>query len=138
MAAMQYRWIGLQIGKEGDTQPSINKFMKSQESSSVKSIFADELSDFEGRNTCISCVYATQMNSTFENARATGTEVDVEMPVGALYDMGMRFLYVYMKEFGNDELEASSSKPKSAFDVLMTLSKTYDQLPPPRYICYIL
>ena len=136
-ANQQFRWIGLQIGKEGDIQSSKNKFIKSDEASSVKSIFQDELSDFDGGNTRILCVYATENNNPFENARVTGTEVDVEMPVGALYGMGMRFIYVYMKEFDNAKAEASTSKSKSAFDVLMTMSKTYDQLPPPRYFCVV-
>ena len=130
-ANQQFRWIGLQIGKEGDIQSSKNKFIKSDEASSVKSIFQDELSDFDGGTMRISCVYATENNNPFENTRVTGTDAR-----WCFIWHGIRFIYVYMKEFDNAEAEASTSKSKSAFDVLMTMS-IYDQLPPTRYFCVL-
>lgn len=58
-------------------------------------------------------------------------KLDLSMPCDVLRNMGIKFLYVSMKD--EDTRDTAASSNKSAFDVLMQMAKKYEYLPHKRY-----
>lgn len=94
-------WIGL-VAFDTDLTILKNKFVKGEINQSIGSIISKE---FEDDHVHIGCIYgsATYLNGKGHGVIMGSPKLDIDVPVGVAYGMGIRYFYVYMEKEANQK-----------------------------------